>query len=120
MTNGAIMMIDGVEIVSVAYDVTWLGTLIGLLIACGIVVCALEFVVYVFECRGDIALALAIACAVLIISFNPITKRFTYEKYTVKVNNSVTIAELTKDYEILEQNKDGTLVVREKQSNGKS
>ena len=114
------MMIDGVEIISVAYDVTWLGTLIGLLIACGIVVCALEFVVYVFERRGDIALALSIACAVLIVAFNPITKRFTYAKYTVKVNNSVTVAELTEDYVIMEQNKDGTLVLKEKQSNGKS
>ncbi len=118
--NGAIMMIDGVEIVSVAYDVTWLGTLIGLLMACGIVVCALEFVAYVSERRGDIALALAIACAVLIVAFNPITRRFMYAKYTVKVSNSVTIAELTKDYEILEQNKDGTLVLKEKRSNGKS
>lgn len=114
------MMIDGVEIISVAYDVTWLGTLIGLLIACGIVVCALEFVVYVFECRGDIALALAITCAVLIVAFNPITKRFKYEKYTVRVSDSVTVSELTKDYEIMEQNKDGTLVIREKRSNGKS
>jgi len=120
LTNGAIMMIDGVEIVSVAYDVTWLGTLIGLLIACGIVVCALEFVVYVFECRGDIALALVICCAVLIVLFNPIEKLFTYKQYEVKVNNSVTIAELTKDYVIMEQNKDGTLVLKEKQSNGKS
>lgn len=118
--NGAIMMIDGIDVVSVTYELTLLGTLIGLLIACGIVVCALEFVVYVFECRGDIALALAITCAVLIVAFNPITKRFTYEKYTVKVNNSVTVSELTKDYEILEQNKDGTLVLKEKQNNGKS
>lgn len=113
-------MIDGVEIISVAYDVTWLGTLIGLLIACGIVVCALEFVVYVFECRADIALALAITCAVLIVAFNPITKRFKYGKYTVKVSDSVTIAELTSNYIIMEQKKDGALVIREKRSNGKS
>jgi len=120
LTIGAIMMIDGVDIISVGYELTMLGTIIAVLIACGIVVCALEFVVYVFECRGDIALALAITCAVLIVAFNPITKRFKYEKYTVRVNNSVTIAELTKDYEILEQNKDGALVLKEKQSNGKS
>lgn len=113
-------MIDGVEIISVAYDITWLGTLIEILITCGIVACALEFVVWVFECRGDIALALAIGCAVLIVAFNPITKRFTYKKYTVSVNNSVTIAELTKDYMIMEQNEDGTLVIREKRSDGKS
>ena len=117
---GAIMMIDGVDIISVGYEITWLGTLIGLLMVFGILICALEFVVYIFERRGDIALALAICCTVLIVAFNPITERFTYEKYTVRVNNSVTIAELTKDYEILAQNKDGTLVIREKQSNGKS
>jgi DNA integrity scanning protein DisA with diadenylate cyclase activity len=45
---------------------------------------------------------------------------FTYKRYVVKVSDSVTIAELTKDYEIMEQNKDGTLVIREKRSNGKS
>ena len=120
MTNGATMMIDGVEIITVTYELTWLGTLIGLLIACGIVVCALEFVVYVFECRGDIALALVIGCAVLVVAFNPITERFTYEKYTVRVNNSVTVSELTKGYVIIEQKTDGTLVLMEKRSNGKS
>ena len=120
MTIGAIMMIDGVEIIRVGYELTMLGTLIAVLITCGITACALEFVVYVFECRGDISLALAITCAVLIVAFNPITERFTYEKYTVKVNNSVTVSELTRDYEILKQNKDGTLVLKEKQSNGKS
>ena len=114
------MMIDGVEIISVAYDVTWLGTLIGLLIACGIVVCALEFVVYVFERRGDIALALIICIAVLIVTFNPIIELFTYKRYVVKVSDSVTVAELTENYVIMEQNKDGTLVLKEKQSNGKS
>ena len=117
---GAIMMIDGVDIISVGYEITWLGTLLIVLITCGITACALEFVVYVFECRGDIALALVIVCAVLVVAFNPITERFTYEKYTVKVSDSVTIAELTKDYVIMEQNKDGTLVLKEKQSNGKS
>ena len=119
MTNGAIMMIDGVEIISVGWELTMLGTLIGVLITCGITACALEFVVYVFERRGDIALALAITCAVLIVAFNPITERFKYEKYTVRVNNSVTVSELTKNYVIMEQNKDGTLVIMEKRSNGK-
>ena len=114
------MMIDGVEIISVAYDMTWLGTLIGLLMVFGFFICAVETVINIKECRGDIALALVIVCAVLVVAFNPITERFTYEKYTVKVNNSVTIAELTKNYEILEQNKDGTLVLKEKQRNGKS
>lgn len=120
MTNGAIMMIDGVGIISVGYEITWLGTLIGVLMVFGFLICAIEVVVFLKECRGDIALALVIVCAVLVVAFNPITERFTYEKYTVRVNNSVTIAELTKDYEILEQNKDGTLVIKEKQSNGKS
>lgn len=45
---------------------------------------------------------------------------FTYKRYVVKVSNSVTVSELTRDYEILKQNKDGTLVLKEKQSNGKS
>ncbi len=120
MTNGVTMMIDGVEIISVGWELTMLGTLIIVLITCGITACALEFVVYVFERRGDIALVLAITCAVLIVAFNPITNRFEYEKYTVRVNSSVTVSELTKDYEILKQNKDGTLVLKEKQSNGKS
>ena len=114
------MMIDGVEIISVGCEMTMLGTLLIVLITCGITACALEFVVYVFECRGDIALALVIVCAVLVVAFNPITERFTYEKYTVRVNNSVTIAELTKDYVIMEQNKDGTLVLKEKRNDGKS
>ena len=114
------MMIDGVEIISVAYDMTWLGTLIGLLMVFGFFICAVETVINIKECMGDIALALTITCAVLIVAFCPITGRFTYAKYTVRVNNSVTVSELTKDYEILEQNKNGTLVLKEKQSNGKS
>ena len=120
MKNGVTMMIDGVEIISATYEITRLGALIGVLMVFGFLICAVEVVVFLKECRGDIALALVIVCAVLVVAFNPITERFTYEKYTVKVNNSVTIAELTKNYEILEQNKDGTLVIREKQSNGKS
>ena len=120
MTIGAIMMIDGVEIISVAYDTTWLGNLIGVLMVCGILVLALGVVVYIGERRSDIVLALTICIAVLIVTLNPIVDLFTYKQYVVKVNNSVTIAELTKDYEIMEQNKDGTLVLKEKQSNGKS
>ena len=113
-------MIDGVDIISVGYEITWLGILIGVLMVFGFLICAVEVVVFLKECRGDIALALAITCAVLIVAFCPITGRFTYAKYTVRVNNSVTIAELTKDYEILEQNKDCTLVLKEKRSDGKS
>ena len=118
--NGAITMIDGVDIISVGYEMTWLGVLIGVLMVFGFLILAIEAVAYLKECRGDIALALVIGCAVLVVAFNPITERFTYEKYTVKVSDSVTVSELTKDYEIMEQNKDGTLVIREKRSNGKS
>jgi hypothetical protein len=113
-------MIDGVDIISVGYEMTWLGVLIGVLMVFGFLILAIEAVAYLKECRGDIALALVIGCAVLVVAFNPITERFTYEKYTVKVSDSVTVSELTKDYEIMEQNKDGTLVIREKRSNGKS
>ena len=113
-------MIDGVEIISVAYDTTWLGNLIGILMVCGILVLALGVVVYIGERRSDIALALVICIAVLIVTFNPIMELFTYKRYVVKVSDSVTIAELTKDYVIMEQNKDGTLVLKEKQNNGKS
>lgn len=113
-------MIDGVDIISVGYEITWLGTLIGVLMMFGFLICAVEVVVFLKECRGDIAIALAITCAVLIVAFNPITERFKYEKYTVKVSDSVTIAELTKNYVIIEQKTDGTLVLKEKQSNGKS
>jgi hypothetical protein len=112
-------MIDGVDIIYVTYELTWLGVLIGVLMVFGFLILSIEAVAYLKECRGDIALALVIGCAVLVVAFNPITDRFLYEKYTVKVNNSVTIAELTKDYEILEQNKDGTLVLKEKRSDGK-
>ena len=118
--NGAIMMIDGVEIIRVGYVTTWLGNLIGILMVCGILVLALGVVVYIGERRSDIVLALTICIAVLIVTLNPIVDLFTYKLYEVKVSDSVTIAELTKDYEILEQNKDGTLVLKEKQSNGKS
>ena len=117
---GAIMMIDGVEIISVEYDITWLGNLIGILMVCGILVLALGVVVYIGERRSDIVLALTICIAVLIVTLNPIVELFTYKRYVVKVSDSVTVSELTKCYEILEQNKDGTLVLKEKQSNGKS
>lgn len=118
--NGAIMMIDGVEIIRVEYAATWLGNLIGILMFCGILVLALGVVVYIGERRSDIVLALTICIAVLIVTLNPILELFTYKLYVVKVSDSVTVSELTKDYEILEQNKDGTLVLKEKQSNGKS
>ena len=114
------MMIDGVEIISATYEITRLGAFIGIFMVFGFLILAIEAVAYLKECRADIALALVICCVVLIVAFNPITKRFTYAKYTVKVNNSVTVAELTEDYVIMEQNKDGTLVLKEKQSNGKS
>ena len=117
---GAIVMIDGVEIIRVGYVTTWLGSLIGILMVCGILVLALGVVVYIGERRSDIVLALTICIAVLIVTLNPIVDLFTYKLYVVKVSDSVTVSELTKDYEILEQNKDGALVLKEKQSNGKS
>ena len=120
MTIGAIMMIDGVEIIRVGYVTTSLGNFIGILMVCGILVLALAVVVYIGERRSDIVLALTICIAVLIVTLNPIVDLFTYKSYEVKVSDSVTVSELTKDYEILEQNKDGTLVLKEKRSNGKS
>ena len=120
MTIGAIMMIDGVEIITATYELTRLGAFIGVFMVFGFLILAIEAVAYLKECRADIALALAICCAVLIVLFNPIEELFTYKQYEVKVNNSVTIAELTKDYVIMEQKTDGTLVLKEKQSNGKS
>ena len=118
--NGAIMMIDGVEIIRVGYVTTWLGNLIGILMVCGILVLALGVVVYIGERRSDIVLALTICIAVLIVTLNPIVDLFTYKLYEVKVSDSVTVSELTKDYVIIEQKTDGTLVLREKRNDGKS
>ena len=117
---GAIVMIDGVEIIRVGYVTTWLGNLIGILMVCGILVLALGVVVYIGERRSDIVLALTICIAVLIVTLNPIVDLFTYKLYVVKVSDSVTISELTENYVIMEQNKDGALVLKEKQSNVKS
>lgn len=114
------MTIDGVEIIRVEYATTWLGNLIGILMFCGILVLALGVVVYIGERRSDIVLALTICIAVLIVTLNPILELFTYKLYVVKVSDSVTVAELTENYIIMEQNKDGTLVIREKKSDGKS
>lgn len=113
-------MIDGVEIIRVEYVGTWLGNLIGILMFCGILVLALGVVVYIGERRSDIVLALTICIAVLIVTLNPILDLFTYKLYEVKVSDSVTINELTDNYVIMEQKKDGTLVIREKKSDGKS
>ena len=117
---GAIMMIDGVEIITAGTATTPFGTLIASIIVLAILAMAFCVVGWLAKRRGDIALALAICCAVLIVLFNPIEELFTYKRYVVKVSDSVTVSELTKDYEILEQNKDGTLVLKEKQSDGKS
>ena len=114
------MMIDGIEIIRVGYVTTSLGNFIGILMVCGILVLALAVVFYIGERRSDIVLALTICIAVIIVTLNPILDLFTYKQYEVKVSDSVTISELTKDYEILKQNKDGTLVLKEKQRNGKS
>ena len=114
------MMIDGIEIIRVGYVTTSLGNFIGILMVCGILVLALAVVVYIGERRSDIVLALTICIAVIIVTLNPILDLFTYKLYEVKVSDSVTVSELTKDYEILKQNEDGTLVLREKRSNGES
>ena len=113
-------MIDGVEIIRVGYVTTSLGNFIGILMVCGILVLALAVVVYIGERRSDIVLALTICIAVIIVTLNPILDLFTYKLYEVKVSDSVTVSELTKDYEILKQNEDGTLVLKEKRSNGES
>ena len=120
MTNGAIMMIDGVEIITAGTATTPFGTLIASINVLAILVMAFCVVGWLAKRRADIALALVICIAVSIVTFNPIMELFTYKRYVVKVSDSVTVSELTKDYEIMEQNKDGTLVIREKRSNGKS
>ena len=120
MKNGVTMMIDGVEIISATYEITRLGAFIGIFMVFGFLILAIEAVAYLKECRADIALALVIYCAVLIVLFNPIEELFTYKQYEVKVSNSVTVSELTKNYVIIEQKTNGTLVLKEKQSNGKS
>ena len=114
------MMIDRIEIICVGHVTTSLGNFIGILMVCGILVLALAVVVYIGERRSDIVLALTICIAVIIVTLNPILDLFTYKLYEVKVSDSVTVSELTKDYEILKQNEDGTLVLKEKRSNGES
>ena len=114
------MMIDGVEIITAGTATTPLGTLIASIIVLAILAMALCVVGWFAKRRGDIALALVICIAVIIVTLNPILDLFTYKLYEVKVSDSVTVSELTKDYMIMEQNKDGTLVLKEKQSNGKS
>ena len=114
------MMIDGVEIITAGTATTPFGTLIASIIVFAILVMAFCVVGWLAKRRGDIALALVICIAVLIVTFNPIMDLFTYKRYVVKVSDSVTVSELTKDYEILKQNEDGTLVLKEKKSNGKS
>lgn len=113
-------MIDGVEIITAGTATTPFGTLIASIIVFAILVMAFWVVGWLAKRRGDIALALVICIAVQIVTFNPIMELFTYKQYEVKVSDSVTVSELTRDYEILKQNKDGTLVLKEKQSNGKS
>lgn len=113
-------MIDGVEIITAGTATTPFGTLIASIIVFAILVMAFWVVGWLAKRRGDIALAAVICIAVQIVTFNPIMELFTYKQYEVKVSDSVTVSELTRDYEILKQNKDGTLVLKEKQSNGKS
>lgn len=118
--NGAIMMIDGVEIITAGTATTPFGTLIASVIVFSILAMAFCVVGWLAKRRGDIALALVICIAVSIVTFNPIMELFTYKRYVVKASDSVTINELTRNYVIMEQKKDGTLVIREKKSDGKS
>ena len=120
MTGKGKSVIDGVEIISAGTDETWLGILLGIGMVFAILIFAFETVISIKECRGDKALALAICVATLIVSLNPIVDLFTYKYYEVKVSDSVTINELTENYVIMEQKKDGTLVIREKKTDGKS
>lgn len=113
-------MIDGVEIITAGTATTPFGTLIASIIVLAILVMAFFVVGWLAKRRGDIALALVMCIAVLIVTFNPIMELFTYKQYEVKVSDSVTVSELTKNYVIIEQKTDGTLVLKEKQSNGKS
>ena len=114
------MMIDGVEIITAGTATNPFGTLIASIIVLAILAMAFCVVGWLAKRRGDIALALVMCIAVLIVTFNPIMELFTYKRYVVKVSDSVTVAELTENYVIMEQNKDGTLVLKEKRSNGKS
>ena len=114
------MMIDGVEIITAGTATNPFGTLIASIIVLAILAMAFCVVGWLAKHRGDIALALAMCIAVLIVTFNPIMELFTYKRYVVKVSDSVTVAELTENYVIMEQNKDGTLVLKEKRSNGES
>ena len=114
------MMIDGAEVITAGTATTPFGTLIASIIVLSILAMAFCVVGWLAKRRGDIALALVMCIAVSIVTFNPIMELFTYKRYVVRVSDSVTVSELTNDYEILEQNKDGTLVLKEKQSNGKS
>jgi hypothetical protein len=113
-------MIDGAEIIAAGTATTPFGTLIASIIVLAILVMAFFVVGWLAKRRGDIALALVMCIAVLIVTFNPIMELFTYKRYVVKVSDSVTISELTSNYIIMEQKKDGTLVLKEKRSNGKS
>ena len=114
------MMIDGVEIITAGTATNPFGTLIASIIVLAILAMAFCVVGWLAKRRGDIALALVMCIAVLIVTFNPIMELFTYKRYVVKVSDSVTVAELTENYVIIEQNEDGTLVLKENQGNGKS
>lgn len=113
-------MIDGMHIIDSGIELTGFGAWIAIVMVFLFVIVATEAVSELIEHRGDKALAFALIGALLIVVFNPVIDKFTYKWYKVEVSEQVTVSEMTEMYEILEQNDDGTLVLKEKQVNGKS
>lgn len=113
-------MIEGMHIIDSGIELTGFGAWIATLMVFAFIVIATEAVSELVGRRADKALAFALAGAVIIVLFNPIIDKFTYKWYRVEVSEQVTVSEMTEMYEILNQNDDGTLVLKEKQSNGKS
>lgn len=113
-------MIDGMHIIDSGIELTGFGAWIATIMVFAFIVIATEAIAELVGRRADKALAFALAGAVIIVLFNPVIDKFTYKWYKVEVSRYVTVSEITEMYEILEQNDDGTLVLKEKQINGKS
>lgn len=113
-------MIEGMHIIDSGIELEGIGILLGIIMVLAFLVILTEAITMLVERRGDIALALALIGALLIVLFDPVIDKFTYKWYKVEVSRYVTVSEITEMYEILSQNDDGTLVLKEKQTNGKS
>ena len=113
-------MIEGMHIIDSGIELEGLGILLGIIMILAFIVIATEAVSELVGRRADKALAFALAGAVIIVLFNPVIDKFTYKWYKVEVSRYVTVSEITEMYEISNQNDDGTLVLKEKQINGKS